>query len=674
MRTLVAAAVAAATLALSPSAEAFCGFYVAGADAKLFADATQVVLMREGTRTVLSMQNDYKGPPEKFAMVVPVPTVLQKDQVKTLARTIFEKVDRLGAPRLVEYWEQDPCATGIGLGNIGTIGLGLSGTGQGGGGMGYGSGGVKVEARYAVGEYEIVILSAKDSSGLDAWLREEKYAIPEGAEPLLRPYVQAGMKFFVAKVDPTKVKFENGRAALSPIRFHYDSDKFTLPMKLGLINSSGTQDLVVSVLAKGTRYEAANYPNVTIPTNLDVTEQARARFGEFYAALFDKTLEKTPRAVVTEYAWDAGTCDPCPGPTLDGTDLATLGADVMPSGLASVSGGGGIGQSFVARSNPTLKQGLTTVTGKMPPEVVQRIVRQSFGRFRFCYDAALMRNPRLEGRVSVQFTLGANGEVVAPKVLPGGLEDATMAACVRDAFAKLTFPQPDGTVGVTYALMFSPPDPNAPAPAPPRFFGSSSSYVLTRLHVRYGKESLGEDLVFKAATAIAGGREMRTDGKVLENGAQAAPTNNFQARYAIRHPWMGEVACKEPNRGIWGGPPKSDSGLDFAPAPLAAQKTAFVPRGALALASFVTTPVSELGVTPSPGVSVSPALAAPSLTDASPLDASDASDASTGGADATKPKSGCAGCTTSPAPAPLPISLAVLGLALAASARRRRRT
>ena len=42
-------------------ARAFCGFYVGGAGTKLFNDATQVVLMREGTRTVLSMQNDYKG-------------------------------------------------------------------------------------------------------------------------------------------------------------------------------------------------------------------------------------------------------------------------------------------------------------------------------------------------------------------------------------------------------------------------------------------------------------------------------------------------------------------------------------------------------------------------------------------------------------------------------------
>ena len=186
--------------------------------------------------------------------------------------------------------------------------------------------GVKVEAKFAVGEYEIAVLSAKNAAGLDTWRREEKYAIAAGAEPFLRPYVQSGMKFFVAKVDPTKVKFENGHAALSPIRFHYDAETFALPVRLGLINSSGTQDLIVNIVARNTRYEVANYPNVTIPTNIDVAESVRPRFGEFYASLFDKVLEKNPGAVVTEYAWDAGTCDPCPGPTLDGNDLATLGA------------------------------------------------------------------------------------------------------------------------------------------------------------------------------------------------------------------------------------------------------------------------------------------------------------------------------------------------------------
>ena len=89
-------------LALLQGAHAFCGFYVSGASSSLYNDATMVVMMRSGTKTVLSMQNSYQGPPEAFAMVVPVPEVLQKDNVRTLPREIFAAVDTLAAPRLGE--------------------------------------------------------------------------------------------------------------------------------------------------------------------------------------------------------------------------------------------------------------------------------------------------------------------------------------------------------------------------------------------------------------------------------------------------------------------------------------------------------------------------------------------------------------------------------------------
>ncbi len=108
-RLIGSAALAAVMIAGAPVASAFCGFYVNGAGSDMFADATQVVLMRMGTRTVLSMQNAYQGPVDDFALVIPVPVVLQEADVKTLTKEVFAKVDVMGAPRLVEYWEQDPC-------------------------------------------------------------------------------------------------------------------------------------------------------------------------------------------------------------------------------------------------------------------------------------------------------------------------------------------------------------------------------------------------------------------------------------------------------------------------------------------------------------------------------------------------------------------------------------
>ena len=430
-------------------ADAFCGFYVATGDAPMYSDATQVVLMRNGTRTVLAMQNAYKGPPEAFAIVIPVPVVLHEADVKTLPAEVFPKVEAMSAPRLVEYWEQDPCvpapmmgmACGTGTTTVTKLDPKTSDLG------------VKIEAKFAVGEYQIVILSASDSTGLDTWLRKSGYTIPDAAAPLLRPYVEAGSKFFVAKVDPKKVRFENGQAILSPLRFHYDDEHFALPIRLGLASSAGTQDLIVNIFAPHQRYEVANYPNVTIPTNLDVRDSVRERFASFYAALFDRTLELHPRAVVTEYAWQATTCDPCPGPTLDPRDLATLGADVLAG----------------SREHP------------QP------------------YDA--------------------------------------------------------------YDL------------------------VLTRLHARYGKD-VKDDLVFAQARPIVGGREYEA------SGARADSYNNFQARYAIRHPWTGPITCEHPQRGMWGGPPR-ELGIAAA-APKPALGLAFAPRGQIVLASAFAQNVPEI--------------------------------------------------------------------------------
>ena len=186
MRANVLASVALVLIALvgPTEARAFCGFYVSGADQSLYNGATMVVLMREGRRTVLSMQNDYQGPPADFAMVVPVPEVLEEENVQTLPREIFDRVDQLAAPRLVEYWEQDPCnPVRPRPPRTRAPARMLRAPGSGGGG---GDLGVTIEAEFSVGEYDIVVLSASDSSGLDTWLRGNEYNIPEGAEPVLR--------------------------------------------------------------------------------------------------------------------------------------------------------------------------------------------------------------------------------------------------------------------------------------------------------------------------------------------------------------------------------------------------------------------------------------------------------------------------------------------------------
>ncbi len=408
-----------ALLAVPSSASAFCGFYVGGGGADLFNDATQVVLVREGTRTTLSMQNRYSGPAEGFAMVVPVPEVLAPEDVKTLDERVFAKVDKLTAPRLVEYEEIDPCSfeywnNASNNGWAGSFDAGASANNA--TSENSEPPAVVVEAQFKEGEYNIAILSATESTALETYLKENDYAVPTGASAYYQPYIDAGMYFFVAKVDPAEVTFDaDGNAVLSPLRFSYDTADFSLPIRLGMLNSSGKQDLLIYILAYEQRYDVANYPSTTIPTNIEVAEAVKEDFGNFYKSLFARTIQENPGAVVTEYSWASAGCDPCPpgDVTLDAEDLLTLGVDSEPWG-----------------------------------------------------------------------------------------------------------------------------------------------WVVTRLHARYSKDEIGEDLVFKKVDPIVGGREIDEDGDgEIDQGAHPSSwQNNFQGRYIIRYPWTGAVDCADPQYGVWGAP------------------------------------------------------------------------------------------------------------------------
>ncbi|NUO50223.1 MAG: energy transducer TonB [Polyangiaceae bacterium] len=132
------------------------------------------------------------------------------------------------------------------------------------------------------------------------------------------------------------------------------------------------------------------------------------------------------------------------------------------------SGRGRLGGSHSTKP-PKVKAGSATVGPKYPPEVIQRIVRQNFGRFRLCYENGLRKDPNLEGRVEVSFTIGRDGSVTTAKGA-GTMPDKGVMSCVAKAFSTLKFPAPDGgVIKVMYPILFSPdgefPDPSPPAKA-----------------------------------------------------------------------------------------------------------------------------------------------------------------------------------------------------------------
>ncbi len=322
--TLVLAMLVACAIARPPEARAFCGFYVGKADSNLFNHASQVVMVRHGDKSVLSLMNDYQGEPSDFALVVPVPEVLQKEQIHIGDREIFKKLDQYSSPRLVEYFDPNPCeilrpmmesmsaASPRAMGDVMRKDEARSR-------------GVTIEAQYTVGEYDIVILSAKQSDGLETWLQENGYKIPLGAHRALEPYIRQDMKFFVAKVNLKKHQ-ASGRSYLRPIQFAFESRKFMLPIRLGMINAQGPQELIVYALTENGRVEATNYRTEKLPTGENLPEYVQPKFQDFYKAMFNKQVDDNGmKAVFTEYVWNMGWCDPCAGPPLSREDLRSLG-------------------------------------------------------------------------------------------------------------------------------------------------------------------------------------------------------------------------------------------------------------------------------------------------------------------------------------------------------------
>lgn len=324
MRFITTLLAAALTVVIATTAEAFCGFYVARADTSLFNKASQVVLVRDGKRTVITMANDFEGDVEDFAVVIPVPTRIEREQINVGDRSIIEHLDAYTAPRLVEYHDPDPCLRYEHLKMSRDSAFPQSAAQQSLNAAAR-SQGVTIEASYTVGEYDILILSATESSGLIRWLKDNDYKLPSGAERVVDSYLKQDMRFFVAKVN-LEEQSKLGYQYLRPLQVAYESNKFMLPIRLGTLNAKGKQELYVYALTRTGRVETTNYRTVKLPSNTEVPEFVQGEFAEFYRAMFEKQVQaENERAVFMEYAWDMGWCDPCAADPLSAKELRKLG-------------------------------------------------------------------------------------------------------------------------------------------------------------------------------------------------------------------------------------------------------------------------------------------------------------------------------------------------------------
>jgi hypothetical protein len=298
--------------ALSAPAHAFCGTFVGQSGNDLVNRTSEVILARENGRTTLTLTNDYEGALNQFAMLIPVPVVLTEEDVRIMAAWVPEELERYSGPRLVEYECDDfhdhwyPNSPSFGCTEYAMTGQGddmyvpesSSDT-------------VNVEAEFEVGEYEIVILSAEESGGLLSWLDSNGYAMDPDAEGLLQEYIDSGSYFFAAKVDLS----ENlGETTLSPLQFSYESDVFSLPIRLGTVNSPGEQDLIVYALTdwEDGQLGIANYPERELSDN-ECMLSDDLDFDDWYAdAVSDALSGQDEAGWLFEYGWAPYHCDPCP--------------------------------------------------------------------------------------------------------------------------------------------------------------------------------------------------------------------------------------------------------------------------------------------------------------------------------------------------------------------------
>lgn len=343
--------VSIAVLLLSTfQSQSFCGFFVAKAGANLYNKSSQVILVRDGDRTIVTMSNDFKGDVRDFAMVIPVPTVLKEQDIRVVDPTIFQRIDDHTAPRLAEYYDNNPCAPVIQYETMlmknsmvleSSVSLMEDEADY----------GVKIEAQYQIGEYDILILSATESNGLKTWLVKNGYSLPPKAEEVLDPYIKNDMKFFVVKLNLEK-QLDSEFEGLSPIQISYESSKFMLPIRLGMANAEEAQDLTIYAFTRTGRVECTNYRTIEMPSNREIPEFAEAHFDKFYVDVFEKQYKiENRRGVFLEYAWDLSAtqpvkCDPCPTPPLVYDDLNKSGV----GWVAQQSGWGDYsGQLFITR-------------------------------------------------------------------------------------------------------------------------------------------------------------------------------------------------------------------------------------------------------------------------------------------------------------------------------------
>ena len=260
--------------------------------------ATAVFLLRDGTRTILTVEPTYDGPVTDVSMIVPIPHAIERSDIRTISGHHFRRVDAMTAPHAHHVW---PDCAQLGAGRLARQRRASAGGFS--GAVGEPSElGVEVIEEWDVDEYDVSLLSASQSSGLLTFLRERGLELPDRADEVLRSYIETDHRFALVEVDLSEAHEVGGRLVLSPIQLQYESEELRVPVRLGTLNSPGEQELLLYVLSREGRFEIANRENIVAPTGTRLRGDYEGGFAPFYEGLMERIFDAHEGAAVTEFA------------------------------------------------------------------------------------------------------------------------------------------------------------------------------------------------------------------------------------------------------------------------------------------------------------------------------------------------------------------------------------
>lgn len=274
------------------------------------------VAVREAQRTIfylsLTVPEAAKG---DFDVIVPVPASKEAPRAATPAEAaLFSRLNALTAPRLVEYWEQDPCEFHTGGPDDGIAERDVQGT---------------PPAPVPPAALSAVSLE-KDVATARVALEGRGHTLSEQADTILDDYVRGGAQLAVASAP--------AGARSVHLRWVVDGPLLSVPVRLLSLYGEAPPRVVIDVLAADRRFEAANRKNLAAPANTDVKWGVKGSTDVFHDAVLAKLFAAEADAVVTEYAWRATSCAPCTGAPLDEQSLADLGVAGQPEVMIFTEG------------------------------------------------------------------------------------------------------------------------------------------------------------------------------------------------------------------------------------------------------------------------------------------------------------------------------------------------